>query len=74
MSNNDRLYLTRAEAAQFLTDNGYPIGKGTLQKIASTGGGPPYRIFGNRSLYDADQLLEWAANRCFHRGPPPPHA
>ncbi|EAQ96400.1 helix-turn-helix domain-containing protein [Congregibacter litoralis] len=57
-------YLTRAEAADYLTDCGYPTGKGTLQKIASTGGGPRYRIFGSRALYTPDDLLRWAEDRC----------
>lgn len=59
-----RPFLTRAEAAAFLTENGYPVGKGTLQKIASTGGGPVYRIFGNRALYAPSDLLAWAEQRC----------
>lgn len=64
MSTQIRPHLTRAEAAAFLTDNGYPTGKGTLQKIASTGGGPPYRIFGNRALYKPEDLIAWAQARC----------
>ncbi|MEM1143976.1 MAG: DNA-binding protein [Pseudomonadota bacterium] len=63
MSNNSKV-LRRGEAAVFLTENGYPIGKGTLQKIASTGGGPRYRIFGNRALYKTEDLLKWAEERC----------
>lgn len=59
-----RQFLTRIEAAAFLTENGYPIGKGTLQKIASTGGGPRYRIFGNKALYTPSDLIDWAESRC----------
>lgn len=38
--------VTRAECAELLTDEGYPTTKGTLQKLASVGGGPEYQIFG----------------------------
>jgi hypothetical protein len=34
-------YLDRAEAADYLTGRGLKIKKGTLQKYATTGGGPP---------------------------------
>lgn len=64
MESKTRPFLTRVEAAEFLTENGYPVGKGTLQKIASTGGGPVYRIFGNRALYAPGDLLDWAEQRC----------
>jgi hypothetical protein len=40
-------YLTRAEAARYLTEvRGLPTTKGTLQKKATTGGGPDYDIYG----------------------------
>ena len=58
MSDN---YLLRPEAADFLTDRGFPTTKNTLQKFATTGGGPVYRIFGNRALYTREDLLDWAA-------------
>ncbi|HBO14279.1 MAG TPA: DNA-binding protein [Halieaceae bacterium] len=61
---DNRKYLTRPQAADFLAERGYPCTKGTLQKIASTGGGPRYRLFGNRALYTPDDLLEWAEDRC----------
>lgn len=59
-----RKYLTRPEAAEYLNERGYPTTKGTLQKIASTGGGPAYRIFGNKALYAPGELVEWAEARC----------
>lgn len=58
-----RPLLTRAEAAEFLTERGLRIGKGTLQKFACVGGGPEYQIFGNRALYRPDALLSWAESR-----------
>ena len=53
-------YMRRPEAAEFLADHGFPTTKNTLQKYATTGGGPVYRIFGNRALYTPEDLLDWA--------------
>lgn len=55
--------LTRLEAASFLTENGFPTAKGTLQKLACIGGGPLYRVFGNRALYQPEDLLDWAESK-----------
>lgn len=52
--------LSRVEAAQFLTDHGFPISHRTLAKYACLGGGPNYRKFGTRALYSPDGLLAWA--------------
>jgi hypothetical protein len=41
-------YLTRQEAADYLSERGLQIAKNTLQKYATTGGDPEYCIFGNR--------------------------
>ena len=60
MAMSDTTYLLRPEAADFLTERGFHTTKFTLQKYATTGGGPVYRIFGNRSLYTRDDLLSWA--------------
>ena len=43
------VFLLRKEAARYLTDKGLPVSANTLQKNATTGGGPEYQIFGNRS-------------------------
>jgi hypothetical protein len=53
----------RKEAAHYLRQNGFPISWKTLQKMATTGGGPPYRIFGNKALYEETELIEWARAR-----------
>jgi hypothetical protein len=56
-----RRYRTRREAAKYLTEErGCPTACGTLQKLASTGGGPPYQLFGNRAVYTDDNLDAWA--------------
>ena len=54
-------YLTRQEAADYLSERGLQIAKNTLQKYATTGGGPEYCIFGNRALYTPESLNRWAA-------------
>lgn len=54
---------TRRQSAEWLTANGYPITAGYLAKLATVGGGPTYRIFGNRAIYSTAELLEWAENR-----------
>lgn len=53
-------YLTRSEAASYLSACGLLVSKNTLQKFATTGGGPAYCIFGNRSLYTIHALDSWA--------------
>lgn len=53
-------YLTRAEAATYLTERGLRVSKNTLQKWATVGGGPQYRLFGNRALYTPEELIQWA--------------
>lgn len=56
-------YLTRAEAANFLTRRGFKTSKNTLQKMATVGGGPTYRIFGIRALYTPPDLIQWAEEK-----------
>ncbi len=55
-------YLTRQEAADYLSERGLHIAKNTLQRYATTGGGPEYCIFGNRALYTPDSLDRWAVS------------
>lgn len=62
-TNFDRKFLTRPESAEFLNAHGYPATKGTLAKLACVGGGPRYRIFGTRALYQPEDLLSWAQSR-----------
>jgi hypothetical protein len=56
-------YLTRQEAASYLSERGLPVTKNTLQKLATIGGGPAYSIFGNRALYTTETLDYWAEAR-----------
>ncbi len=66
-------YLDRAEAAEYLATRGLRVAKGTLQKLATVGGGPIYRRFGHRAVYQAADLDTWAqaklsAPRCSTSG------
>jgi hypothetical protein len=61
-------YLTRREIAQFLTEQGYPIGKSTIDRLSmpsrgSADGPPPAGFWGNRVLYDPNKALAWAKDR-----------
>lgn len=56
-------FLSRPEAAAYLTVKGLRVAAATLQKYASVGGGPVYRRFGNRALYLASDLDTWALNK-----------
>jgi hypothetical protein len=57
-------YLSRAEAAEFLSERGYKTAPATLAKRAVVGGGPPFVSWGRKPLYDPESLLEWAQRRC----------
>lgn len=63
MQGNQKKFLTRPQAAEYLKDVGIPRSKNTLQKDATVGGGPRYQIFGNRALYSVDDLDDWIASK-----------
>ena len=56
----EAVYLERTEAANYLTAKGLRVSKTTLQKWATTGGGPTYRRFGLRAVYTQSDLDAWA--------------
>jgi hypothetical protein len=57
-------FLDRAEAAQYLKEQlGLPVSKNTLQKWVTVGGGPIYRRFGNRAVYQTCDLDAWAEQK-----------
>ncbi|BCO32881.1 hypothetical protein TspCOW1_29840 [Thiohalobacter sp. COW1] len=60
---NESRFLTREQSAQYLTDRGLPVSRNTLQKWATTGGGPRYRRFGNRAVYTVEDLNEWVEEK-----------
>ena len=54
-------FLDRREAAQYLTkQRGLKTSWRILQKMATVGGGPTYRIFGIRAVYTETDLDAWA--------------
>ena len=55
--------LTRDQAAEALTEAGYPTSSSTLATKATRGGGPVMRKFGPRVLYRWDDLLLWAQSK-----------
>jgi hypothetical protein len=56
-------YLSRKEGAGSLSEQGFPTSAATLEKLASTGGGPPFRKYGRRVVYERGELLAWAEAR-----------
>ncbi len=61
--NMGKRFFSRPEAAEFLSEKGLRVKKGTLAKYVSVGGGPKMYKFGHRAVYDPEDLLIWAANR-----------
>jgi hypothetical protein len=55
--------LLRIPVAEALTQKGFPIKAKTLATMATRGGGPPYRLFGQRAVYRWGDALEWADAR-----------
>jgi hypothetical protein len=65
--------LTRAEAARFLNDRGFPITPGQLSQLVHRGIGPtPEVLWGGakRPLYRPSTILEWAKSRCIKPAEP----
>jgi hypothetical protein len=56
-------FLTRHEASEFLEQHGLTVSPNTLQKFATTGGGPRYAIFGNRAVYTKSDLERWVSDK-----------
>jgi hypothetical protein len=53
--------LRRKQASAYLLEkHGIPRAPGTLAKLATVGGGPPFSHVGKIPLYDPDDLDEWA--------------
>jgi hypothetical protein len=58
-----RTFLNRRQAAEYLTEKGLKTSHKTLQKKATTGGGPLYRIYGNLAVYEPAHLDEYAEGK-----------
>jgi hypothetical protein len=61
--NDPQALLTRVQTAAALTQAGFPVSPATLSTKATRGGGPPYRKFGPRALYEWGTSLRWATER-----------
>ena len=55
--------LTREQAAQTLTEAGFPTSSAALATAASRGTGPRYARYGRRTLYRWADLRAWAEAR-----------
>jgi hypothetical protein len=55
--------LTRREASELLTAQGFRIAEATLAKLAVIGGGPQFVKFGRKPLYSTSDLLAWVRSR-----------
>jgi hypothetical protein len=55
--------LDSAQLADALTREGFRIAKATLDTKACRGGGPPFRKFGRRRIYEWDTSIEWAQSQ-----------
>lgn len=60
---DNRKFLSRPEAAEFINAMGLKISPKTLAKFASTGGGPEMRHFCRRVFYEPPRLVEWVESR-----------
>ena len=63
MHQNKERFLTRSEAAAFLTATGYPTSPRTLDTKVSRGGGPVFRKWGRYAVYAEADLIAWAESR-----------
>lgn len=56
-------YCDRECAARYIRGKGFPCTAGTLRKYACIGGGPKFRKFGRRVIYEISALDEWIESR-----------
>jgi hypothetical protein len=56
-------FLDRRESAEYLTERGLKTSWRTLQKLATVGGGPLYRVYGGRAIYTPVDLDTWAEEK-----------
>jgi hypothetical protein len=57
-------FLTRPEQSAYLKATyNLTYSPKTLTKLASTGGGPQYQLFGNKAVSTCEQLDEWVREK-----------
>ena len=52
-------YLDQDQASEYLAEKGLRIAPKTLGKLRVIGGGPAYRKFGRKPIYDPPDLDAW---------------
>jgi hypothetical protein len=60
VDHESKALLDTPRAAKFLTDHGFRISPATLNTKRSRGGGPKFRRYGPRVVYEPTELLAWA--------------
>jgi hypothetical protein len=60
---NVDVLLSRKDVARALTDHGFKTAETTLATLASRGGGPRFRKYGQRAVYRWGDALAWAEAR-----------
>jgi hypothetical protein len=64
------VFVTRAQLAEHLTKNGFPIKLAYLNWLENQRSGPPVaHYWGQRPIYDLAECLTWARNRSTKRRP-----
>lgn len=56
-------FLTRKQAAEYVSGQGLRFAASTLGKLACVGGGPLFRKFGRTPVYLAPDLDAWIQSR-----------
>jgi hypothetical protein len=56
-------YIRRSAATARLQEEGFPVGKNTLERLAARGEGPPFQLFVKTPLYKWWEVRLWA-ERC----------
>lgn len=60
----NKQYLSRKEAAEYLTEAGFHTTYKTLGKLATVGGGPKFHRFGSKAvIYKIEDLNSWVEER-----------
>jgi hypothetical protein len=59
----DSQFLPPKLAADFLKTEGFPTSAPTLAKLRCIGGGPAFRRYGRRIVYERIELIRWIEAR-----------
>ena len=56
-------YLNRREQADYCQQRGLKITPAQITKLAHTGGGPEYQIWGNQAVSTPEQMDQWIESK-----------